>query len=407
MEGKMFSRFIGSPVAGFRETLAMSSREATELKDFWSVLGGKYVRAFEAEFAEKHRISYAVSMNSATSCLTAALIALGVEPGDEIVTTPFSFTATATAVALMGARAVFADVCPETYCMELPSLKAVVTDQTKAVMPAHILGNAGHITEIRDYCRWKGIALVEDTAQALHSQKDGEFLGSFGDIGIFSFQETKNIMTGEGGMAVTNDPELAYRLRLIRNHGEALVDEFDPPERLKTAMGYNFRLPEILAAIGYAQTQNIEFLNNIRKHNFHVLKRGLNGFSYLEFQKVTNDPGEFYPYCVGLRFNPDDFGVHRDLFALALRAEGVPVSTGFPRLLNENLIHDAKNVTPHANRLNYEEYLGFFQVGYPNTEEDMRELIAAVRKLTDSRDELIRAQKTLKVTREYDSGRAV
>ncbi|MDB2518116.1 DegT/DnrJ/EryC1/StrS family aminotransferase [Amylibacter sp.] len=405
LDEKMFSRFIGSPVPGYRDQLRLSSEEAANSQAFWSVLGGKYVRLFEAEFAKKHDVKYAISMNSATSCLTAALIACGIQPGDEVVTTALSFTATATSISLMGGKAVCVDVSPETYCMDMQSLEKAVTEKTKAIIPVHLLGNAGNIAEIKMFCEDRDIVLIEDTAQALHSKKDNVFLGSFGSIGVFSFQESKNIMTGEGGMAITDDPELAYRLRLIRNHGEALVDETDAPERIKAALGYNYRLPEILAAIGYAQAQKIEFLNNIRKENFEYLQKGLKSFSFLKFQQITNDPGQFFPYCVGMRFDSADYGVSRDLFALALRSEGIPVSTGFPRLMNENLINDSQIKTPVAHKLNYEEYLAFFLVGQPNNRSDMQDIINAFEKLSTYRVELQKAEPNFTISREYDSGR--
>ena len=402
---KMFSRFIGSPVPGYREQLALNSREAANSQDFWSVLGGKYVRLFEAEFAKKHDVNYAISMNSATSCLTAALIACGIQPGDEVVTTALSFTATATSISLMGGKAVCTDVSPDTYCMDMKSLEKAVTEKTKAIIPVHLLGNAGNIAEIKTFCEDRNIILIEDSAQALRSKKNNIYLGSIGSIGVFSFQESKNIMTGEGGMAITNDPELAYRLRLIRNHGEALVDETDAPERIKAALGYNYRLPEILAAIGYAQAQKIEYLNNVRKDNFKYLEGGLSSFSFLKLQQITNDPGQFFPYCVGMRFDATDFGVSRDLFAIALRAEGIPVSTGFPRLMNENLIYESEIKTPIAHKLNYEEYLAFFLVGQPNNQSDMQDIINAFEKLSTYRDELKKAEPNFSITREYDSGR--
>lgn len=406
LEKKAFSRFIGSPAGNFRKELSRTSRETAELKDFWSVLGGEYVRLFEAEFAKRHGAAYAISMNSATSCLIAALMACGVGPGDEVITSPFTFTATATAIALAGARARFADIHPETYCLDLRSVKALLNDRTKAVLPVHILGNGADVHKLAALCREAKIPMIEDSAQALHAKAGGTFLGTVGEIGAFSFQETKNIMTGEGGMAVTNNPELAYRLRLIRNHGESMVFEGDAPERVRAARGYNFRLQEPIAAIGYVQVQKLEMLNDIRKKNYEVLKKELSRHSFLRFQEVRNDPGQFFPYCVGMSFNAKEFGVDRNLFAQALRAEGVPVSTGFPRLLNENLIGGGSpDQTPVAKSLNYSEYLGFFQVGYPNDVEDMKDIIQAFRKLVEQRDSLIHAAPGIPANREYDSGR--
>ncbi|MBI3542146.1 MAG: aminotransferase class V-fold PLP-dependent enzyme, partial [Deltaproteobacteria bacterium] len=203
LEEGLFSRFVGSPVKDYREQLAMTSEEAlTKIEAFWSVLGGPYVRKFEAEFARKHGVKYAVASNSATSSITSAAIAAGIKPGDEVISSPFSFTATATALRIAGARLVFADIDPETYCITLESIKKRVTPKTKAIVPVHILGNAGDIVRIRDFCAERGITLLEDSAQAIHSRKNGQCLGTFGAAGMFSFQETKNIMTGEGGMAI-------------------------------------------------------------------------------------------------------------------------------------------------------------------------------------------------------------
>ncbi|MFC1822873.1 DegT/DnrJ/EryC1/StrS family aminotransferase [Thermodesulfobacteriota bacterium] len=406
LKERSFSRFIGSPVGDFRDRLAMDSKSAASLEEFWSVLGGPYVRRFEAEFASKHQVSFAVSMNSATSCLTAAVLACGLNPGDEIITTPFSFTATATALYAAGAKVVFADIDPNTYCLDPQSVLDNITERTRAVVPVHILGNGGHFIEIEGICREKGLIIIEDSAQALRCKLGGRYLGSLGAVGVFSFQETKNIMTGEGGMAITNDQETAYRLRLIRNHGEAMVFDDDPAERIASAVGYNFRLPEVLAAVGYGQVLKLERVNQIRRENYLVLSKELEAFSFLRPQKVMNDPGQFFPYCIGFRYDSETLGLNRDLFAEALRAEGIPVSTGFPRLLSENLLfHTESGETPVAKRINYEEYLGFFQIGYPNKPKDMEQIAKGIKKIADHKEELISRAGEFTVSREFNSGR--
>lgn len=402
----LFSRFIGSPVGDFRKYLGMESSLAEKLEDFWSVLGGKFVRLFEAEFARAFDVKFAVSMNSCTSCLTAALLACGVGSGDEVVTTPFSFTATATALHLAGARVRFADIDPETFCVTRKTVEGVLSKKTRAVIPVHILGNAGHVHELEELCLERDLVLVEDSAQALLGTSGKRFLGTFGSVGVFSFQETKNMMTGEGGMAITNDRDLAYKLRLIRNHGEAMVFEDDPPHVVEAAQGYNFRLPEPLAAIGYVQTLKLEFLNNIRRKNWEYLRSKCVGFDFIRFQRITNDEDGFYPYCVGAVYRPDILGVARNLIAEALRCEGIPVSTGFPRLLNENLLFSwTTDETPVAKRLNEEEYIGFFQIGYPNTTGDMDDIANALEKIHDCQDELRVNKDKIGASREYSSGR--
>jgi perosamine synthetase len=405
LDEKLFSRFIGSPVANFREQLALTSAEAGARTDFWSVIGGPFVRNFEAEFARRHAVKFAVSSNSATSSITSAMIAAGIKPGDEVITTPFSFTATAAAQRIAGAKLVFADIDPETFCISAESVARRIGPRTRAVVPVHLLGNAGDIVAIQELCASKGLILIEDSAQAVLSRKNGHYLGTFGKAGLFSFQETKNMMTGEGGMAITDDPEMAYRMRLVRNHGEAMVfDGVDSPERIEAAVGYNYRMPEIVAALGLAQIEKIELLQGTRRANHEILAAGFREFPFLRPMRITNDPGEYTPYCVGLTVHLE--GVHRNTVAEALRAEGIPVATGFPRLMNENpFTREDTSYTPVAKRVNEGEYLGFFQVGYPNTAEDMQDILRALRKIRDGHEELRGADKDYRVKREYNSGR--
>lgn len=405
LENKIFSRFIGSPVGNYRELLSLTSEKAANVEDFWSVLGGVYTRKFEAEFARKHEVKYAISSNSATSSIISALIACNIKARDEVITSPFSFTATSTAIKIAGGTVVFADIDPNTFCITLESIKKRITKKTKAVVVVNLLGNAGDIIAINEFCDKNSLILIEDSAQALHSKKNGKYLGTYGDVGIFSFQETKNIMTGEGGMAITNDAEIAYKLRLVRNHGESMVfNGIDSQDTIEAAVGYNFRLPELLSAIGYAQTQKIEMLNGIRRENYFFLKEKLAHFNFLSLVEVTNDDYEFYPYCLGMVFNHEE--IHRDLFAEALRAEGIPVSTGFPRLLNENpFTQENVELTPVANEINNNCYLGFFQIGYPNTISDMQDIVDGIAKIENNFNILQQEFAETNQVKEFNSGR--
>jgi perosamine synthetase len=390
LDRKLFSRFVGSPVGDFRRYLAMPSAEAGRLEDFWSVLGGPYVRAFEQLFAQRHGAAFAVSMNSCTACLTASMHALGLGTGDEVITTPFSFTATATGLHAAGVTVRFADIDPETLCITPESVERVMSPKTRAVVPVHIMGNAGHVLELDAFCRDRGLLMIEDSAQALLSRRGGRVLGTIGAVGVFSFQESKNLMTGEGGMALATSDEIAYKLRLVRNHGEAMVFEDDPEDRIQAAVGYNFRLPEPLAAIGLAQTKKIDYLNELRTANYQHLARGLSRWEFIKPQRVTNDPDGFHPYCAALLFDAQSAGFSRNRFAAALRAEGIPVATAFPRLMNQNpLFRGNQDQTPNALRANDEVCFGFFQIGYPNTARDMDDILAAVEKIVANRESLI------------------
>ncbi|MBI3543653.1 MAG: DegT/DnrJ/EryC1/StrS family aminotransferase, partial [Deltaproteobacteria bacterium] len=183
-----------------------------------------------------------------------------------------------------------------------------------------------------------------------------------------------------------------------------VFDGIDSQDVIDAAVGYNFRLPEPLAALGYAQIQKVELLNGIRKKNYRALADGLSRFSFLKLAKNTNDDGEFTPYCVGLTFTQP--GISRNTFAEALRAEGIPVATGFPRLLNENpYTREDVSHTPNAKALNDEKYLAFFQVGNPNTPDDMQDIVRAVAKLEQNFGELARLNDEFSRKREYTTGR--
>ena len=425
LKEKNFSRFIGSPVNSYKKHLILTSQQANKVQDGWSVLGGKYVREFEAAFAKDLGVPYAISVNSATSGLITALKAAGICQGDEVITTPFTFTATATSILLAGAIPVFADIDHETFCLSRATIEKVISDRSKAVMPVHILGNAGDFSEIVDLCASRNLILVEDSCQAIRTKYQGKYLGSIGKAGVFSFQESKNIMTGEGGMIVTSSEEIAYRCRLIRNHGEALVDEKDDNETVYCAAGYNFRLPEPIAAIGRAQLRKLKRLNDIRHENYEYLVAGLEPLRNIIIPQKITHPESFFPYTAGFRLNVNELMVHRDLFAAALRAEGIPVTTGFPRILNENEIFQRAGVlkkfyrlpekcpipsyssesTQAAKELNSYEYIGFFQIGYPNTKKDMDDLVAAIEKICDNQKPLLVYKDSDAVSNEYGAGR--
>lgn len=405
LDQKMLSRYVGSPVGNFRQYLKMKSLEAQELKDFWSVLGGPFVRNFEAGFSELHKSNYAISSNSATSSIISAMIAFGLKEGDEIITTPMSFTATATGLKLGGGKIVYADIDKDTYCLTVDSVEKKITSKTKVIAPVHLLGNDADIINLRELCKRKNIFLFEDSAQAIYTSINGKFLGTFGEIGVFSFQESKNLATGEGGMALTDNEDLAYKLRLIRNHGEALVFENeDDISTIECAKGFNFRLPDPLAALGFGQVKKLPEIQRIRNKNYNYLKNALQRFDFLKFQKVSRYIDQFSPYCVGFTFSHSS--IHRNTFAQALRAEGIPVTTGFPRLMNENPFTKGDIFdTPNAKELNEHKYLGFFQIGYPNNEQDMQDIVDAVYKISSEFSQLEKINHQFLGKREYTLGR--
>jgi dTDP-4-amino-4,6-dideoxygalactose transaminase len=426
-EGRL-TRFVGSPVPGTNEIIGFKSSQVEDLGNASSFLGGPSVRKLESKWSELHKVDYSIAVNSATSGLTAAIMGLDIGPGDEIICSPFSFTASATSIICANAIPVFADVDLDTFCLSPEAAEGSITECTKAIMPIHWNGNAGDLDEIISIAKSKGLKIIEDAAQTPGILYKGKFLGTHGDVGVFSLNEPKNIMTGEGGIIVTNSSEIAIKCRLIRNHGEAIVDENSTDDLVVNAVGYNFRLVELLAEIGVAQLDHLAHLNKIRQENHsYLVKKLVQEFGeHLKPQKITN-PESYSSYTAGFRWISKESGIHRDIVAHVLRSEGIPVASGVSRLMSENPLFQrqlayGKNHCPfschlykrkgkysipdmpNARRLQDEEYLGFFQIGWPNTIEDMDDIVEGFRKIMENKDYLSKMSEQSK-TGMFISGR--
>ncbi len=224
---------------------------------------GSRTEAFEKAFAEYVGAKHAIGVNSGTAALIVALQAHGVGPGDEVITTPFSFIATATSIIACGATPVFVDIDPFDLNLDPNQVEDAITDQTKAVMPVHLYGHPARIAEFEEICEDNGLALVEDAAQAHGAEHAGRRVGTFG-TGCFSFYPTKNMTTGEGGIITTNDDEVARLCRIIRSHGQEVRYKHD-------YFGLNWRMQDMNAAIGLVQMDYIEDWNKARIANAEKL----------------------------------------------------------------------------------------------------------------------------------------
>ncbi|TMS42628.1 MAG: DegT/DnrJ/EryC1/StrS family aminotransferase [Methanobacterium sp.] len=225
---------------------------------------GPKVAEFEEKFAEYIGVDYAVATTSGTTALHLALMALGIEKGDEVITTPFSFAATANSILFIGAKPVFVDIDPETYNLDPDKINNAITDKTKAIMPVHLYGQPADMDPIRKIGEENELWIIEDAAQAHGAQYHGQMAGSFGEIACFSFYPTKNMTTGEGGMITTDNEELAETARMLRSHGEG--------ERYNhTILGYNFRMTDIAAAIGLVQLKRLDKFTKSRIENAEYL----------------------------------------------------------------------------------------------------------------------------------------
>ncbi|MBM4272372.1 MAG: DegT/DnrJ/EryC1/StrS family aminotransferase [Deltaproteobacteria bacterium] len=228
---------------------------------------GPNVSALEKEIAAYHGIPYAVGVASGTDALLLALRACGIREGDEVITSPFTFIATADVIALLHATPVFVDIEPETFNMDPGKIEEKITAHTKAIIPVHLFGHPADMNPIVDLARRYNLKIVEDCAQAFGATYHGKKVGTMGDFGCFSFFPSKNLAGyGDGGMIVTKHSEMAERIKLLRNHGSAVKYHH-------TILGYNSRLDEIQAAVIRTKMQHIDIFNRKRRENADLYRR--------------------------------------------------------------------------------------------------------------------------------------
>ncbi|MFW9923965.1 MAG: DegT/DnrJ/EryC1/StrS family aminotransferase [Candidatus Thorarchaeota archaeon] len=254
-----------------------------EKKAVMDVLESKYLaegpvaREFEKEFAEYLGVKHVLVTSNGTTALHLALQATEIKPGDEVITTAFTFIASSNSILFNGAVPIFADIDPETYCIDPEKIEEKITPKTKAIMPVHIFGNPCEMKAIQDIATDNNLVIIEDACQAHGAKYDGKYVGSFGDANCFSFYASKNLVFGEGGAIATNNDELKELIDSIRNHGR-------PPKGgyHHELIGYNYRTNNISAAIGRVQLKKLPEMLAKRKRNAKILLdecSNLNGFS--------------------------------------------------------------------------------------------------------------------------------
>jgi len=301
LETGVLSAYVGAPGSGF--------------------LGGPEVRALEEEAQAYFGVAHAIAVNSWTSGLIAAIGAIAVEPGDEIIVTPWTMAASATAIVHWNAIPVFADIDPVSFNLDPAAVEAAITPRTRAIMSVDIFGQSADMDRLRGIADKHGLKLLSDTAQAPGARYQGRYAGTLADIGGYSLNYHKHIHCGEGGILVTHDSRHAERLRLIRNHAEAVIQSEQPGE-LVNLIGYNFRLGEIEAAIARAQLHKLADKVASRQRAAAQLSRDLAGLA--GFVPPRTSPGCTHVYYVyGMTLRLEELPVDRARIFAALRAEGV------------------------------------------------------------------------------------
>src|SRR6266446_6342420 len=221
-----------------------------------SSFGGTWCTILEASWRETFGIKHAIAVNSGTSGLLAACMAVGVEHNDEVIVSPYTMSATAAAPKVLGAKIVFADIEPETFTIDPVEVSNAITPKTKAVIATNLFGHPAHLRELRDICDDRGVYLIEDNAQAIFAKEDGVYTGTIGHIGIFSLNVHKHLQVGEGGVCITNDAGLAKKMREAMNHGEMRGG----------ILGLNLRMTEVTAAMAYEQLQKAPEIMTRRRY---------------------------------------------------------------------------------------------------------------------------------------------
>ncbi len=289
--------------------------------------GGPQIQSFEAEWRAFYGVEHAISVNSATSGLYAAIGALGIGPGDEVIVPPWTMSASVMAPLIYGALPVFADIEDETFGLDPAAVEAAVTPRTRAIVAVNLFGHAARLGELRAIADRHGLALIEDNAQAPLGMDNGRRTGTVGDIGVFSLNYHKHIHTGEGGICVTDDAGLAERLARIRNHAENVVDP-DDAAGLVNMIGFNYRMTELSAAIGRVQLGDIERHVAGREALAGAVSDGLADLEGVTVPHVRDGCRHNY-YCWTARLDEAALGVSRRQFSRALAAEGFPHATGY------------------------------------------------------------------------------
>jgi len=245
----------------------------------WNLNHSKYIKLFEEKFAQSVGSKYAMTTSSCTGALHLSLLSLGIGPGDEVIVPDITWVATASAVAYVGAKPVFADVDPVSWNITVESIQKVLTNKTKAIIPVHLYGFGAPMPEIVSFAKLNKLFIVEDAAPAIGTEIDGKFAGTFGQFGCYSFQGAKLLVTGEGGMLVSNDEDLMKKAWKIQDHGRK------PGTFWIEELGYKYKMNNITAALGLAQIERVDVQIEKKREINNLYKELLSGIDQLSFQE--------------------------------------------------------------------------------------------------------------------------
>ena len=342
-------------------------------------LGGEYVQKLETEFRDYFSVKYAIALNSATAALHASLIACGVGQSDEVIVSPYSFSSSASCVLMVGAKPVFADIQEDIFCIDPRCIEPLITPKTKAIIPVHLCGHPADMGRIMAIARKYNLRVIEDAAQSIGAIYCGKYAGTIGDCGVFSFNQSKHINTGEGGMLITNDDDITRRVRAVRNHGEIS----DPELKL---VGYNYRLCEIEAALASDQFKNLDRMTANRIQLTNLMSSELSQIAgFTPPVTYTNCKHVFYTYAV--KFNEELVGMSRDTFQDKMIKRGIYFGKGYVKPLYLLPIYEQfgykEGLCPVAERMWAKELLVTDILKHPLNTTDICGIIKIVHQCID------------------------
>ncbi|MCP4160214.1 MAG: DegT/DnrJ/EryC1/StrS family aminotransferase [Deltaproteobacteria bacterium] len=374
-------------------------------RDFY---GGPKVQEFEKVAETYFGVKHAIVVNSCTSGLIAAIGAIEIEPGDEVIVSPWTMTATATAILMWNAIPVFADIDRNFFNIDPISIEKNITPYTKAIIAIDIYGHSADMDVILKIANKYNLKVISDCAQAPAAKYKGEFAGTLSDIGVFSLNYHKHIHTGEGGIIVTNNDNYAERLQLIRNHAEAVV-ESKGVSNISNMLGFNFRMGEIEAAIGIEQFKKLDKITGRIEALGKKLTNGLKNLNCLQVPKVKENCTHVY-YAYPMVVDTEKLGIKRNKIHKALAEEGVPIGQGYQNIhllpLYQKKIAYGKNgfpwnsdvykgnvkynkgICPVAEKLHEKEIMAIPLCMYDWDNDDIKNIIKAFHKVWSQLDEL-------------------
>ncbi|HWO88402.1 MAG TPA: DegT/DnrJ/EryC1/StrS family aminotransferase [Gemmatimonadales bacterium] len=307
---------------------------------------GPFTEEFETELAALADRRYAVAVSSGTAGLHLAVRALGLTAGDEVLTTPFSFVASANCLLYEGAHPVFVDIEEETLGLDPDQLTAAITSRTRAVLPVHVFGHPCRIDALSSIAEERGLGMIEDSCEALGSRLHGRPMGSFGSLSVFAFYPNKQITTGEGGMVLTDDPQMASALRSMRNQGR---DE-DGTWLRHVRLGYNYRIDELSAALGVAQLRRLVELRSGRDRVVQAYRQMLGSSPWLRLPAVAE-------------------GAEVDWFVFVIRVDEALDRNRLIQQLSQRGVPSRPYFTPLHLQPIYRERFGYKEGDFPITEK--------------------------------------